>query len=220
MGLNKQKGNMYPWVNYTWNPIRGKCPHQCSYCYMSRFPLKPMRLDEHDLNTTELGKGNTIFIGSSCDMFADAVPEEWIRKVFDKILKSPENTYLFQSKNPERFNRYAAFPFNTIWGTTIETNRESKLTTNAPPVEERSDWIRNVEGRKMVSMEPIMDFDLLPVLNMMRQIKPEFISIGADSKGHNIPEPDKEKVLILIDELKKITEVKIKENLKRITDGP
>ena len=181
--------------------------------------MKPMRLDEHDLNTTELGKGNTIFIGSSCDMFADAVPEEWIRKVFDKILKSPENTYLFQSKNPERFSRYAAFPFNTIWGTTIETNRESKLTTNAPPVEERFDWIRAVEGRKMVSMEPIMDFDLLPVLNMMRQIKPEFISIGADSKGHNIPEPDKEKVLILIDELKKITEVKIKENLKRITNG-
>jgi DNA repair photolyase len=34
MPLNPSKGNMYPFVTHTWNPIRGKCPHDCSYCYM------------------------------------------------------------------------------------------------------------------------------------------------------------------------------------------
>src|SRR3990167_1900105 len=30
--LNKQKGNMYGFVTHTWNPIKGKCSHNCSYC--------------------------------------------------------------------------------------------------------------------------------------------------------------------------------------------
>lgn len=25
MGLNKQKGNIYPWVIHKWNPANGKC---------------------------------------------------------------------------------------------------------------------------------------------------------------------------------------------------
>ena len=27
MGLNLSKGDMYKFVNYTWNPIKGKCLH-------------------------------------------------------------------------------------------------------------------------------------------------------------------------------------------------
>ncbi len=65
MGLNEQKGNMYDWITHTWNPIKGICPHQCSYCYMKDHwkRMKPPRLDEKDLNT-DLGEDNFIFIGS------------------------------------------------------------------------------------------------------------------------------------------------------------
>ena len=38
MGLNLSNGNMYKFVNYTWNPIKGKCLHDCSYCYMKTMP--------------------------------------------------------------------------------------------------------------------------------------------------------------------------------------
>ena len=33
--LNVAKGNMYGFITHTWNPIKGHCYHQCSYCYMN-----------------------------------------------------------------------------------------------------------------------------------------------------------------------------------------
>ena len=36
--MNKTKGDMYPWTDYTWNPLAGKCPHNCEYCYMKTPP--------------------------------------------------------------------------------------------------------------------------------------------------------------------------------------
>jgi molybdopterin converting factor small subunit len=38
--------------------------------------------DEKELKT-DLGKGNFIFVGSSCDMWAQNIPEEWIEKLPD-----------------------------------------------------------------------------------------------------------------------------------------
>ena len=35
--LRESKGNMYDFITHTWNPIKGKCLHNCSYCYMKRF---------------------------------------------------------------------------------------------------------------------------------------------------------------------------------------
>jgi len=76
MGLRFQKaGNMYGFIDATWNPIRGKCEHDCLYCYMKKWGLKDLRLDVKDLDT-HLGKGNFIFIGSGTDIFAPSVPME------------------------------------------------------------------------------------------------------------------------------------------------
>ncbi len=76
MGLvpYKNKGNMYDFVTHRWNPIKGKCPHECAYCYMKRFPLGPLHLDEKELRT-DLGSGNFIFVGSGTDMWAEEVRE-------------------------------------------------------------------------------------------------------------------------------------------------
>ena len=62
MGLNLSKGDMYKFVNYTWNPIKGKCLHDCSYCYMKQINpnANPPRLAEYELNT-DLGCGRGIF---------------------------------------------------------------------------------------------------------------------------------------------------------------
>ena len=70
----------------------------------------------------------------------------------------------------------------------------------------------------MVSIEPIMDFDLKPFISMIRDINPSFVSIGADSKGHNLPEPSSNDVKQLIKALKQFTEVKVKDNLNRIIE--
>lgn len=217
LGLNKQKGNMYPWVTHTWNPVKGKCPHNCVYCYMKVFPLKELRLDTKEFNTG-LGCGNIIFVGSSCDMFADGIPDKWILQVLLYCHKFA-NTYLFQSKNPYRFNKYC-FPEKTILGVTIESNRGYPSLSDAPSVKSRYRWMERYNMRKMVSIEPILDFDLAEFIHILRRVAPEFVSIGADSKGHGLPEPSKEKTLDLIRYLTKTNiKVKLKDNLKRIIGG-
>ena len=59
MSLNKSNGNMYDFVTDTWNVVKGKCPHNCSYCYMKRHPQKALRFDKQELKTNfETGKYN------------------------------------------------------------------------------------------------------------------------------------------------------------------
>jgi hypothetical protein len=214
--LNKQQGNMYSWVSHTWNTIKGKCPHQCEYCYMNVYPLKDVRFDDKELNTN-LGKQNTIFVGSSCDMWAEQIPTKWIIYTLEHCKKYIDNIYLFQSKNPNRFDDFI-LPPKVILGTTMETNWTNAFSV-APPVLERYHSMKNYQCRKMISIEPIMDFDLKPFVKMIHDINPSFVSIGADSKGHNLPEPSSIKVKQLIKALNQFTEVKVKNNLKRIIEG-
>jgi hypothetical protein len=68
----------------------------------------------------------------------------------------------------------------------------------------------------MLSLEPLLDFDVKPFFNIIREINPDFVSIGADSKNCNLPEPSKEKVETLLSLLKTKTTVQVKENLGRL----
>lgn len=213
---------MYGFVTHTWNPIKGKCSHDCGYCYMKVYPQKPLHLVEREL-LDDLGSGNFIFVGSSTDMFANDVPKEWILKVLEHCRKYPSNTFLFQTKNTQRVKflvnenyNYEIFPRCHIIGVTLESDRDFNLS-EAPKIEERINGLMQYT-RKMVSIEPILSFNLSNFVAIIKRIKPEFVSIGADSKGHHLPEPSADKVLKLIHELKMFTEVRIKDNLKRIIE--
>jgi len=217
MSLNRQKGNMYEWVTHTWNPIGGRCPHQCAYCYMLGLPVGELRLRPKFLRDDNLS-GKTIFVGSSTDMWAEDVPDEWIERVLYCCNQFPESTFLFQSKNPLRFVHFLGFGFppKTVLGTTIESNRDYDIS-EAPTIWHRVNPMIAIEGhRKMVSIEPVLDFDPEQLVEYIKRIGPEFVSIGADSKGHRLPEPSAEKVRSLIDELDVFTEVKLKSNLARL----
>lgn len=220
MVLNKQKGNMYGFVTHTWNPIKGKCSHDCIYCYMKRFKQKALRLVGKELED-ELGENNFIFVGSSTDMFADDVPRGWIEEVLRICKYYDKNKYLFQTKNPKRMMRteiMELLPHFSYLGITLETNRDTNYKAMNPV--DRFQWFTSEIPpyfNKFVTIEPIMDFDLKPLVMWLRNIKPKFVAIGADSKGHKLPEPSKEKIESLIIELKKFTEVKIKDNLSRLS---
>ncbi len=212
--LNKQKGNMYGFVTHTWNVIKGKCPHDCSYCYMKEFPQGALRFDEKELKT-DLGEGNFIFVGSSCDMFAKDVPRLWIETIISHCNEYPNNTYLFQTKDPYNFFKFRGlFMDNTILGTTIESNRDTP--SKAPHTKERKDAMKYLSSKKMITIEPIMDFDLDILVDWIKNTRPEFVNIGADSKEHNLPEPSWYKVKLLIEELEKFTKVNLKYNLDRL----
>lgn len=183
---------------------------------MKRFPVGELRLDEKTLRDN-LGSGRVIFVGSSCDMWADAVQSVWIEIVLGKIRMSPHNQYLFQSKNPARFKQFR-FPGGTLLGTTLETNRPYDYS-QAPSIAERARAMSSVwpwPYEKMISVEPVMDFDLDEFAGWIQHIGPKFVSIGADSKGHGLPEPPKWKLEALIEKLQCFTEVKLKSNLKRL----
>ncbi len=217
--LNKSKGNMYGFVTHTWNPIKGKCPHECSYCYMNKMYKRykwdeTLRFDEKCFGDF-LPDDSFIFVGSSIDMFAEKVPSEWIKDVL-KFCSNYKSKFLFQSKNPERFNDLW-FPENMILATTIETNREDvRIYSKAPSISNRIYGISRCKGKIMITIEPIMDFDLKEMIKIIKHITPIQVNIGADSGNNKLPEPPKEKIEELIKELKKFTTVHLKDNLQRL----
>lgn len=139
MKLNPTTGNMYDFINYTGNAIRGNCPHNCAYCFMKRNgDLGNIRLDGNEL-TGKIIENKFIFIGDTTDMFANDIPDEWIKQVLN-YCDCFNNKYLFQSKNPKRileFINHSVFSKSVVC-TTIESNRDyPELMRNAPKIEER-----------------------------------------------------------------------------------
>jgi len=221
--LRKSKGDMYPWVDRTGNPWAGRCSHSCNYCYMNnlrklteKYKGKPRVCEKELEDGIQRLEEFIIFVGSATDGFQEEMPEKDIRRVL-QYCRRFNHIYLFQSKNPARFSDFIdEFPERTILGTTIETNRNYNIS-NAPEPVKRFKAFRNVEWkRKMVSVEPIMDFDLDVLVRWLRELDLKFVSVGADSKGHDLPEPEGKKVRKFIQRVKEFTEVKVKENLSRL----
>lgn len=212
--LNEAKGNMYSWVTHTWNTVKGECPHGCTYCYMKRWgKQKPVHFDESELKT-DLGTGNFIFVGSSCDMFAKDIPEDWILKTL-KHCEKFDNTYLFQTKNPANIRRI--LPDKSRVCVTIETNRwYPEIMKQSPKPELRVNEIMLIRHPVYITIEPILDFDLDDMMRMMYDCSPQQINIGADSGNNNLPEPSKDKLEQLIFALKCYYTIDRKTNLARL----
>jgi len=220
MSLNISKGNMYEFVTHTWNTVKGECFHDCIYCYMKRWGhLKPVRFDEKELKT-DLGEGNFIFVGSSCDMWAENIPDEWINRTLEQC-KEFGNKYLFQTKNPERVLNFK-LPESVIC-TTIETDIfYPEIMGRSPSPYERARYMEILSDcgfETFVTIEPILDFNLYLMVKLIKQCNPEQVNIGADSGKHGLPEPEPEKVLELVAELEKFTTIHNKSNLGRLLKG-
>lgn len=234
MSLTKSKGNMYPWVTHTHSHLGGECPHRCSYCYVDnpRFgrPAKytgPIRLLEGEFGV-KYGAGKTIFIENCNDLFAEAVPYEFICRILKHCQEWPHNTYVFQTKNPGRM-RLASLriPANSIVGTTIETNRHfPEVMRDAPTA-----WLRHWDMmllrdarpdlKLFVTIEPILSFDLEILVEGLIALQPDFVNIGADSKGKGLPEPSGNDVRALIAGLHQAgIELRQKHNLDRLLSKP
>lgn len=223
--MKEEKGNMYPGFK-TWNPLAGECPHKCSYCStntLKRYPVilfkysGPLRIDAKAMDKN-IGSGNTIFVCAQNDLFAETVPDVFIRCILDYCKSFSGNTYFFQSKNPARMIDYKpAFPQGSILCTTIESNRDN-LSCEAPGMEDRAYAMKHLKRffKTAITIEPIVDFDLEEFVKLLKFAEPDKINIGSDSKRNNLPEPSKEKILALIDELKKFTVIDQKRNLARL----
>lgn len=113
------------------------------------------------------------------------------------------------------------FPSNVLLGTTIETNRTNYYESKAPTFKERAEALAELNKlgyETMVTIEPLMDFDLDELVDLVITANPVWVNVGADSKGHDLPEPSPEKVKALIDTLKEKTDVELKRNIDRILE--
>ena len=211
---------MYDFITHTWNTVKGKCFHDCSYCYMKRWGgFNSVRFDEKELKT-DLGKNNIIFVGSSNDLFSNDIKDDWIVKTLYHCRQYLENKYFFQTKNTLSLYKWRnSIPKKSVVCTTIETNRfYSEIMGNSPNPTERAEYFALLSSffDRYITIEPIMDFDLIEMVNLIRICNPIQVNIGADSGNNNLPEPSKEKILQLIEKLEEFTNVKQKKNLKRL----
>jgi len=210
-----KKTNMYSKSKKQWNPFVG-CEHDCLYCQSSfQAQLKRRRKNcekcyifiphthPERLNASlpKIRYGQFMFTVSSGDIaFCD---EDYFEKIIARIRQEPKKTFLIQSKNPRTFNR-VKFPDNVILGTTLETNRDDLYEgiSKAPkPSQRYRDFLEVQHPVKMVTIEPVIDFDENIMIDWIQNLDPCMIWLGYDSRKNHLPEPPLEKVKSLYWEL-------------------
>jgi protein gp37 len=181
----------------------------------------PPRLAENEL-AMDLGEGKTIFVCNCTDLFADDVPREAIEHILSHTLLYPKNTYLIQTKNPERAMEYMhSMPSNYILGTTVECDDyPSNDISKAPSPMQRVIALKEYPHKKMINIEPVMKcWFPQHLLDMIDLAEPDFVSIGADSGDNHLVEPDINELKFIMDSIRVKRPLKIKKNLARLTKG-
>ena len=217
--------NMYPEVEVGCNFLCGECTHQCIYCSTKSLGYEackikyagPYRL-VNNFENIKLGTGHFYFICSQSDLFANEVPEEFIIKILAKC-REFKNKYMFQTKNPYRFFEFTEqLPRNVFLGTTIESDKDDPKLSKAPKVSLRAEAMGQLyDFATFLTIEPICEFNLERLLDLINHCGPDKIYIGADSKKHDLPEPSKEEALELIGILESTGfNLELKSNLERI----
>jgi len=145
--------------------------------------------------------GDFVFVGYMGDICFASRPI--IIDICRIIQEQSAVNFLFCSKNPSIYGHWNLhWPENIYLGSTIETNRDYKLT-RAPAPMYRYMAMRAIDyAKKFLSIEPICDFDLDLMLSWIVEINPDIIEVGADNYHKGLPEPPWDKVEKLLTHLK------------------
>jgi protein gp37 len=127
------------WTEMTWNPVTGciKISQGCKHCYAERMAkrLQAMGSDRYDRgfkptlheDLVELPKRwkrpRLIFVNSMSDLFQEAVPEHFIRRVFATMQECPQHTFQILTKRSDRLRKLGAslrWPPNVWIGVSVE----------------------------------------------------------------------------------------------------
>lgn len=131
------------WTEQTWNPVTGctKISPGCKYCYAEVMAkrLKAMGAPgyENGFNTITLmherldqplhrKKPTIYFVNSMSDLFHEAVPYDFIDRIFDTIRATPQHAYQILTKRAERMNEYfqtRPVPDNAWLGVSVEDKK-------------------------------------------------------------------------------------------------
>jgi hypothetical protein len=173
--------------------------HNCTSCY-NYIP------HTHEERLKSIPSAEIVFVCGNSDIsFCDP---DFTRRIINAVrhhnVRCPDKTYFFQSKKPQYFERFLReFPENVILLTTLETNRDEGYSeiSEAPLPSDRYQQLLNLDyPRKVITIEPVLDFDLEIFSRWILDLAPEYIWIGYNSKPKqvNLPEPSKDKLLEFI----------------------
>jgi len=224
---------MFSFITRTWNPLGGRCPHSCVYCWsmgkrglVNRYNMQKYQggpwLIEKELNR-RFKPGEFVFVQDMSDLWAREVSSELIAKVLDVVEASPHATFLFLTKNPERYLEFVGqLPPNAVLGATVETDRSYfeherygerlyEEISQAPLPALRLHAMEKLkelrQNRLFISIEPVLDFDLGIFIDHLWRIHPWAVCVGYDNYGYRLPEPPLNKTMQLIEKLKAFTRV-------------
>lgn len=225
-------GNMYGDAKI-WNCFVG-CEFNCGYCKPSFQAQMKRQMPVIDKNGKKRGcrdcydyiphfhkdrlwkklpktEGDQfIWVGSSGDI--SFIEDNDMEMILQKIEVNPDKTFFFQTKNPIWFDNWE-FPKNVLLGITLESDIHYPEISRCPkPWQRAVDFYFTIHPRKVITIEPILKFGFSRLLGWIRDIRPERVYIGYNSKPKRckLPEPSLGKVKELIYELKRFTKVKEK----------
>ena len=209
------KSNMYATAK-TWNPFKG-CEFDCIYCKPSfqQQSKRQMHLcnlcyrytpHTHQDRLGKIPSAEIVFVSGNGDLAF--CPPEFVYEILGAIEKHNRRcaykTYYLQSKRPECLAPFIDhLPPNVILVTTLETNRDEgyEKISKAPPPSVRYQQFQALDyPRKVVTMEPVMDFDPAVFSQWILDIKPEYVWLGLNSRPGRVqlPEPTPEKLRTLV----------------------
>ena len=203
------ESRMYPKTK-TWNPFKG-CRFGCTYCEPT-FKRQAKRQKHncmecygyvphyHEERLGNIPSTEIVFVCGNGDI--SFCKPAFTRRIIDRIKqrreRCPDRTFYFQSKRPSYFAQFISeFPENVILVTTLETNRDQPAVSKAPVPSERYRQFKSLDyPRKVVTIEPVMDFDLDVFAGWIRELRVEYVWLGFNShpKSVKLPEPEPEKV--------------------------
>ena len=192
----------------TW-PVFSGCEWGCTYCNARKAALTRFKHSEryrdgfipmfHEKELRRRFKpGQFVFICYMGDIAFAGRGE--VINILDRVREFPETSFLLMSKHPGMFwYWHLSYPDNLYLGTTIETNRDYGLTRAPPPGIRKQFLAASDHPKKLLSIEPICDFDLEELGKWVEEIRPAIIEIGADNYRNDLPEPPWEKVEKLLE---------------------
>jgi len=172
---------------YTVNPVKGKCPMGCDYCYMwgrlgigMRFHFdQTIRYDPRAwLGIGSLRKPSRIFVGSTIELFHDSLSPQYLKWVLEVPLEFPQHTFIFLTKCPQNLPR--EWPDNCWVGVTA---------TNESMAFKALSQFLQIEARiKYLSLEPMLG--QMPHLTdyCLSQAGVSWLIIGAQTNPYKPPE--------------------------------
>jgi protein gp37 len=130
------------WTDATWNPVTGctKVSPGCKNCYAERLAARLQAMGNRryrngfavTLHPDQLAlpvrwsQPRQIFVNSMSDLYHEAVPEEYIRRVFDVMVRADWHVFQILTKRAERLLELAPrlpWPPNVWQGVSVENTR-------------------------------------------------------------------------------------------------